>query len=293
MGGAAARAAARDRIHRRRHRRAPARPRRAAVVHGDERAPPGRASGDRAAHGPRSGARATADRRQRAARARAVGGEARRREPRVPHQRRGSGARLSADAGPPRRLRSRAPTAGPAASASTPTCAPATRCRRSTTRCWPRWWPGAGTATRRSRPWSEPSRRRGSKGWRPRIPLHLAVLGSAAFRAGALRHVQPSGLAGDAQVQSPDACRRHLTASAAAGASSPPSAIVEGDWTQPLASSRILSSVRLDRRPDLMPVPTGGPRRERPPSARETSASIDGSSSRRDPTGPTSLRCCC
>ena len=50
VGEAAARAAGGDRLHRRRHRRAPARPRRAPVVHGDERAPPGRAPGDRAAH---------------------------------------------------------------------------------------------------------------------------------------------------------------------------------------------------------------------------------------------------
>ncbi len=56
-----------SRLHQRRHARVPARQRRPLLLHGDEHAAPGRASGDRAGHRARSRARADPDRRGRAA----------------------------------------------------------------------------------------------------------------------------------------------------------------------------------------------------------------------------------
>ncbi len=121
-----------DRLHRRRHRRVHRRAGRALLLHGDEHAPAGRASGDRDDHRPRSGGVAAARGGRRAPAARAEGHLAQRghaieariyaEDPQrdfLPATGRIAHLRF------PRKAR---------ASASTPASSPAPRSRRGTTR---------------------------------------------------------------------------------------------------------------------------------------------------------------
>ena len=121
-------------LSRRRHARVSLRRQsRAVLLHRDEHPHPGRASGDRDDHRHRSGARDAADRRRRAVAA-------------APARYRASAAMPSRCASTPRTRRSdfmplsrhrraRCACRAGRACASTPCSIPATRCRRSTTRC--------------------------------------------------------------------------------------------------------------------------------------------------------------
>ena len=154
----------RGRLRERRHARVPRRRRGALLLHRDQRAHPGRASGDRDAVGHRPGGRADPHRRGRAARLHPGRRPAARPRDRVPHQRRGRARRLPAAGRHRRALRA---ARRRWASASRATSTVATRCRRITIRSSASSSCGVRTATR-------PSRGRGSRstssswtGWRP------------------------------------------------------------------------------------------------------------------------------
>ena len=119
------------------------------LLHGDEHAAAGRASGHRNDHRPGPG-RVAAAGRLRGAAAAAAG---RTRDPRPRDRgaplRRGPGPRLPAVDRPASRIGGCRPSRR--ACASTPACARATKCRRSTTRCWPSSSSGARTAPPRAR----------------------------------------------------------------------------------------------------------------------------------------------
>ena len=123
------------RLRRRRHARVPARHRRVVLLHGDEHPDPGGAPGDRDGHQLRPGEGADPGGRRRADQLPGRRPAAARPRHRVPHQRRGSLPELPAVA-----RGSSPPTIRRAARACgwTRTSTPATPCRRTTTRCWPR-----------------------------------------------------------------------------------------------------------------------------------------------------------
>ena len=128
-GAAAVAAAARDPLRGRGHARVPARPRRALLLHGDEHAAAGRASGHRGDHRARPGRAAAAGGRRRAAAAAAAG-----RAPQRPRDR-GAAVRRRRRAGVHAAERHARPVGGRRRACESSTrCSRAPRSRRTTTR---------------------------------------------------------------------------------------------------------------------------------------------------------------
>ena len=173
------------RLPRRRHRRVPGRrpTGRRVRLPGDEHPAAGRAPGDRAGHRHRPGRAAAADRgRVTGPRARRWTRPARpaRARDRAAGLRRGPAA-VPAQPGDDHRAGRSRPAR---ASGSTPATRPATRSRRSTTRCWPSCASGARTGRPR---WTGPARRwRRSRSTGPKtnLPFFAELLRRAGFVSG-------------------------------------------------------------------------------------------------------------